>query len=208
LVTTHHTLHTPQGDLAYTATTGRIVLRQEVTTDQKYDGRKPKAEMSITYYTLDGGDVTRRPVAFTFNGGPGAASVFLHLGLLGPRLVDSGDVGDLTPPPYGLVDNPGSLLRDSDLVFIDPVSTGFSRAAEGEQATPFHGFTGDIESVGEVIRLWTSRNDRWMSPKFLIGESYGGTRGAALAEYLQNRFGMFLNGVMLIAPAFNLEALF
>lgn len=208
LVTTHHTLHTPQGDLAYTATTGRIVLRQEVVKDEKYDGRKPKAEVSVTYYTLDDASVTQRPVTFSFNGGPGAASVFLHLGLLGPRLVDSGDVGNLTPPPYGLVDNPASLLRVSDLVFIDPVSTGFSRAAEGEQAKPFHGFTGDIESVGEVIRLWTSRNDRWMSPKFLIGESYGGTRGAALSQYLQSRFGMYLNGVMLIAPALNMETLY
>lgn len=208
LVTTHHTLHTPDGDLTYTATTGRVVLRQEVVTDERYDGRRPKAEMSVTYYTLDGADVTTRPVTFAFNGGPGSSSVWLHLGVLGPRRVDSGDVGALTAPPYGLVDNHETLLRASDLVFIDPVSTGWSRATEGEQAAPFHGFTGDIESVGEVIRLWTSRNDRWMSPKFLIGESYGGTRGAALAEYLQNRFGMFLNGVMLIAPAFNLEALF
>ncbi|MEU4360791.1 peptidase S10 [Promicromonospora sp. NPDC023987] len=216
LVTTSHTLHTPQGDLSYTATTGRIVLRQEVLTEDKYDGRKAKAEVSITYYTLDSApgteqgdtDVTRRPVTFAFNGGPGSSSVWLHLGLLGPRRVDSGDVGSLTPPPYGLVDNPETLLHVSDLVFIDPVSTGFSRATEGEQAKPFHGFTGDLESVGEIIRLWTSRNDRWMSPKFLIGESYGGTRGAALAEYLQQRFGMFFNGVMLVAPALNLEALF
>ncbi|MFC4629459.1 S10 family peptidase [Promicromonospora alba] len=208
LVTTRHTLHTPQGDLDYSATTGRVVLRQEVHKDEKYDGRKPKAEVSITYYTLQDTDVTRRPVTFAFNGGPGSSSVWLHLGLLGPRRVDSGDVGDLTPPPYGLVDNLETLLHVSDLVFIDPVSTGYSRATEGEQAKPFHGFTGDLESVGEIIRLWTSRNDRWMSPKFLIGESYGGTRGAALAEYLQQRFGMFFNGVMLVAPALNLEALF
>jgi carboxypeptidase C (cathepsin A) len=204
LKTTHHTL----GDLSYSATTGRIVLREEVVEDDKYNGRKPKAEVSITYYTLNGADVTERPVTFAFNGGPGSSSVWLHLGLLGPRRVDSGDVGDLTAPPYGLLDNPETLLRVSDLVFIDPVSTGFSRAAEGEQAKPFHGFTGDLESVGEIIRLWTSRHDRWMSPKFLIGESYGGTRGAALAEYLQSRFGMFLNGIMLIAPALNLEALY
>ena len=115
--------------------------------------------------------------------------MWLHLGLLGPRRVDSGDVGALTPPPYGLLDNPETLLRVSDLVFIDPMSTGWSRAAEGEKAEPFHGFTGDLEQVGEVIRLWTSRHGRWMSPKFLAGESYGGTRAAALADYLQNRFG-------------------
>ncbi len=208
LVTTHHTVSTPDGELAYTATTGRIVLHQEVVTDEKYDGRKPKAEVSLTYYTLDGADVTQRPVTFAFNGGPGSSSVWLHLGLLGPRRVDSGDVGNLTLPPYGLLENPETLLRVSDLVFIDPMSTGFSRAAEGEKASPFHGFTGDLESVGEVIRLWTSRHGRWMSPKFLAGESYGGTRAAALAEYLQTRFGMFLNGVMLIAPALNLETLY
>ncbi|MBO0842305.1 MAG: peptidase S10 [Nocardioides sp.] len=208
LVTTHHTLHTPRGDLTYTATVGRIVLREEATDEDKYAGRKPRAEVSVTYYALDGADVTERPITFAFNGGPGSASVWLQLGLLGPRRVDSGDVGALAPPPYGLLDNHETLLHVSDLLFIDPVSTGYSRASEGEEAKKFHGFTGDIESVGEVIRLWATRHDRWMSPKFLIGESYGGTRGAALAEYLQSRFGMFLNGAMLIAPALNLEALY
>lgn len=208
LVTTHHALSTPDGDLVYTATTGRIVLHEEVVTDGTYDGRKATAQVSITAYTLDGADVTQRPVTFAFNGGPGSSSVWLHLGLLGPRRVDSGDVGGLTPPPYGLLDNPETLLRVSDIVFIDPMSTGWSRAAEGEKASPFHGFTGDLESVGEVIRLWTSRHGRWMSPKFLAGESYGGTRAAALADYLQNRFGMFLNGVVLVAPALNLELLY
>ncbi|GAB3220287.1 peptidase S10 [Glycomyces halotolerans] len=204
LKTTHHTL----GDLAYTATTGRIVLREEVTEDEKYNGRKPKAEVSVTYYTLDDADVTSRPVTFAFNGGPGSSSIWLHLGLLGPRRVDSGDAGNLTPPPYGLLDNEETLLRHSDLVFIDPVSTGYSRAAEGEKAKDYHGFTGDIESVGEIIRLWTTRNNRWLSPKFLIGESYGGTRGAGLAEHLQSRYGLYLNGVMFLAPAFNLETLY
>lgn len=204
LKTTHHTL----GDLSYAATTGRIVLHEEVTEDEKYNGRKPKAEVSITYYELDGADVTTRPITFAFNGGPGSSSIWLHLGLLGPRRVDSGDVGNLTPPPYGLLDNDETLLRHTDLVFIDPVSTGYSRAAEGEKAGPYHGFTGDMEAVGEIIRLLTTRHNRWLSPKFLIGESYGGTRGGALAEYLQTRFGMFLNGVMFLAPAFNMETLY
>ncbi|WP_026925652.1 S10 family peptidase [Glycomyces arizonensis] len=204
LKTTHHTL----GDLSYTATTGRIVLREEVTEDEKYNGRKAKAELSITYYTLDGAEAASRPVTFAFNGGPGSSSIWLHLGLLGPRRVDSGDVGDLTPPPYGLLDNEETLLRHTDLVFIDPVSTGYSRAAEGEKPKDYHGFTGDIESVGEIIRLWTTRQGRWLSPKFLIGESYGGTRGAGLADYLQSRHGMFLNGVMFLAPAFNMETLY
>ncbi|WP_026928600.1 S10 family peptidase [Glycomyces tenuis] len=204
LRTTHHTV----GDLSYSATTGRIVLREEVTEEEKYNGRKAKAELSITYYTLDDADAASRPVTFAFNGGPGSSSIWLHLGLLGPRRVDSGDVGDLTPPPYGLIDNEETLLRHTDLVFIDPVSTGYSRAAEGEKAKDYHGFTGDIESVGEIIRLWTTRHNRWLSPKFLIGESYGGTRGAGLTDYLQARYGMFLNGVMFLAPAFNMETLY
>ncbi|MEU6860409.1 peptidase S10 [Glycomyces sp. NPDC046736] len=204
LKTTHHTL----GDLAYTATTGRIVLHEEVTEDEKFNGRKAKAEVSITWYTLDDAEATERPVTFAFNGGPGSASIWLHMGLLGPRRVDSGDAGQLTPPPFGLLDNEETLLRDTDLVFIDPVSTGWSRAVEGEKAGEYHGFTKDIESISEIIRLWTTRNNRWLSPKFLIGESYGGTRGAGIAEYLQTRFGMALNGVMFIAPAFNMETLY
>jgi carboxypeptidase C (cathepsin A) len=196
LVTTSHTL--PSGQ-AYTATTGTMVLREEVITDGKFDGLRPKAEMFITAYTLDGAEPLSRPVTFAFNGGPGSSSVWLHLGVLGPRRVVMGDAGSLLPPPYGLADNEESLLSVSDLVFIDPVSTGFSRAAEGEKAEPYHGFTGDLESVGEVIRLWTTRNGRWMSPKFLAGESYGTVRAAGLADHLQSRYGMFLNGVMLIS---------
>jgi len=208
LVVTHHKLKTTDGELAYTATAGRVVLREEIVKDGKYDGRKARAEVSVTYYALDDADVTTRPVTFAFNGGPGSSSVWLHLGLLGPRRVDSGDVGDPTPPPFGLLDNLETALRVTDLLFIDPVSTGYSRAAEGEKAEPYHGFTGDLESVGEVIRLWTTRYDRWMSPKFLAGESYGGTRAAALAEYLQTRFGMYLNGVILVSPALNMDALY
>lgn len=203
LKTTHHQL----GKLKYTATTGRIVLAEEHFEDEKFNGRKPKAEVSITYYTLDGADPTERPVTFAFNGGPGSASIWLHLGVLGPRLADSGDVGNTTPPPFGLKDNHETLLRDSDLVFIDPMSTGYTRAVEGEKPDPYHGFKGDLESVAEVIRLWTTRNKRWLSPKYLIGESYGGTRAASVGEYLQSRFGMFLNGLMLIAPALDMGSI-
>jgi len=199
LVTSQHTLTIDGRELPYTATTGRIVLKQEVLTDGKFDGHQAKAEVFLTAYTLDGADATERPVTFAFNGGPGSSSIWLHLGLLGPRRVVSGDAGELTPPPYGLVDNAETLLRHSDLVFIDPVSTGYSRAVEGEKPGDYHGFTRDLESVGEVIRLWTSRNGRWMSPKFLAGESYGTTRAAGLASHLQERYGMYLNGVMLIS---------
>ena len=203
LVETTHQL----GELTYKAVTGRIVLREEVTEDDKFEGHKAKAEVSITSYVLEGGDPAQRPVTFAFNGGPGSSSLWLHIGLLGPKRVVMGDAGALTPPPYGLTDNHETLLRHSDLVFIDPVSTGFSRAAAGEKAKDYHGFTGDLESVAEIIRLWTTRNNRWLSPKYLAGESYGGTRAGALADHLQLRYGMWLNGVILIAPALDMGSI-
>lgn len=199
LVTTQHTITIDGEPLPYTVTTGRVVLRQEEHTDDKFGGAKPKAEVFMTAYTVDGADPRTRPVTFAFNGGPGSASVWLHLGLLGPRRVDMGDAGALKPPPYGLVDNNETLLKHSDLVFIDPVSTGYSRAVKGEKSKDFHGYGGDIESVGEVIRLWTSRQGRWMSPKYLCGESYGTLRAAGLSQHLQERYGLYLNGLMLVS---------
>jgi carboxypeptidase C (cathepsin A) len=126
---------------------------------------------------------------------------------MGPRRVVSGDVGSLQSPPYGLTDNLETLLRVTDLVFIDPVSTGFSRTVSGGKPKSYHGFTGDLESVGEVIRLWTTRNNRWLSPKFIAGESYGTVRAAALADHLQTRRGMFLNGVILISSVIDLGSI-
>lgn len=199
LVATRHSVTIGGQELHYTATTGRIVLREEVLTDGKSEGFQPKAEVFVTAYTLDDADAAERPVTFAFNGGPGSSSIWLHLGLLGPRRVVSGDAGSVAAPPYELVDNAESLLPYTDLVFIDPVSTGYSRAVEGEKPGDYHGFTRDLESVGEVIRLWTSRHGRWISPKFLAGESYGTTRAAGLADHLQSRYGMYLNGVMLIS---------
>jgi len=199
LVTTRHSIMIDGAELSYTVTAGRVVLRLEGHTDGKFDGPKAKAEVFLTAYTADADDPVARPVTFAFNGGPGSSSVWLHLGLLGPRRVSMGDVGALLPPPYALADNPQTLLRHSDLVFIDPVSTGFSRAVKGEKSKDFHGYGGDIESVGEVIRLWTTRNGRWMSPKYLCGESYGTTRAAGLARHLQERYGLYLNGMMLIS---------
>src|SRR5262249_61934930 len=154
-------------------------------------------------YTAADADGATRPVTFAFNGGPGSSSIWLHLGVLGPRRVLMGDAGNLLPPPYGLDDNAQTLLKHSDLVFIDPVSTGFSRAVKGEKSKEFHGFGGDIESVGEVIRLWTTRSGRWMSPKYLCGESYGTTRAAGLARHLQERYGVYLNGLILISCFLN-----
>jgi carboxypeptidase C (cathepsin A) len=209
VVSTQHALKIGRRTLSYTATTGRVVLREEVFEDGKFTGFKPKAEMSLTSYVLDQpeGEAVTRPVTFAFNGGPGSSSVWLHLGLLGPRRIVMGDVGDLKPPPYALADNAESLLAVSDLVFIDPVSTGYSRAVEGTKPEPFHGYEGDIESVGELIRLWTGRNKRWMSPKFVAGESYGTLRGAALAEHLQDRHGMYLNGLILISSVLDVGSI-
>ena len=207
LVASRHQLKVGRQTLDYTATTGRIVLRDEVYEDGKFTGFQAKAEISLTSYVVDTDDATTRPVTFAFNGGPGSASVALHLGLLGPRRVETGDAEAPARPPYALVDNPQSLLAVSDLVFIDPVSTGYSRAKEGTKPDEFLGYQGDIESVAELIRLWTSRHKRWMSPKFVAGESYGTLRGAALVEHLQSRHSMYLNGLILISSVLDLGSI-
>jgi carboxypeptidase C (cathepsin A) len=204
LVTTSHTLRTPGGERGYTATAGRIVLRHEKHTDGTFEGHQPRAEVFVTAYTLDGADPATRPVTVAFNGGPGSSSVWLHLGLLGPRRVVMGDAGALTGPPWGLVDNAETLLEHSDLLFIDPVSTGYSRAVRGGRPADFHGYSPDVESVGEVVRLWFTRHERWGSPKYLAAESYGTLRAAALAEHLQDRYGMYLNGLMLISSVLDM----
>jgi carboxypeptidase C (cathepsin A) len=204
LVERKHSLAIGRKKLAYTTSTGRIVLREEVIEDGKFAGFKAKATVFVTAYTLDGAPSRKRPVMFAFNGGPGSSSVWLHLGLLGPKRVLSGDVDDRVPPPYDVVDNLETLLVHADLVFIDPVATGFSRAVDGVKPGDYHGFTRDIESVGEVIRLWTSRNGRWLSPKFVTGESYGTLRAAGLAAYLQSRHGMYLNGIALLSSVLDI----
>lgn len=181
----------------YTATVGDIVLRDEKG--------KPRAKMTYVSYLREGvDDRIARPVTFAFNGGPGSASVWVHLGAFGPKkaLLDPQGM-PLGPPPGRLIDNPYSLLDATDLVFVDPVETGWSRPAPGVESTAFTGFTNDVESVGDFIRLWVSRNDRWASPKFIAGESYGTTRAAGLAQYLQDRHGMYLNGLCLISSVIN-----
>ncbi len=198
IVQTKHSLKVGGQEIKYTATAGTILLKLE-------DGT-PKASIFYVAYTKDDvSDASQRPITFSFNGGPGSASVWLHLGLLGPRRVQMGDAGTLLPPPYKLVDNDVSLLDISDLVFIDPVSTGYSRAVPGEAPKQFHGVTEDVESVADFIRLYATRNKRWSSPKFLAGESYGTTRAAGLSGYLQQRYGMYLNGIVLISAILNFE---
>lgn len=200
--------------IPYTARAGTIVLKEEAEGEEKKSqGEKPKASIFFAAYTRDpdeGVDEAAyrasRPVTFSFNGGPGSSSVWLHLGVLGPRRIPVTDEQDRPlPPPWRLIDNAQSLLDVTDLVFIDPVSTGYSRPVEGEKASEFHDFKKDIESVGEFIRLYTTRYRRWPSPKFLIGESYGTTRAAALSGHLQDRHGLYLNGIMLVSTILNFE---
>ncbi len=204
LVETHHSMKLDGRELSYTAVAGRVVLKEEVAKKRGFLGLRPKAEMFICAYTKDGEDPGSRPVTFAFNGGPGSSSVWLHLGLLGPRRVLMGDAGSLLPPPYRLGENQETLLKRSDLVFIDPVSTGYSRVVTGGEPGEYHGFQRDLESVGELIRLWTSRNQRWLSPKYLAGESYGTLRASALANHLQQRHGLYLNGIMLISSVIDM----
>lgn len=195
LVTTSHTVRVGSETIRFTARAGTIVLRDE-------EG-EPRASFFTVSYTKDGADPATRPVVFTFNGGPGSSSVWLHMGAFGPkRVVYKDDEGHAASPPYRMVDNDASLLDVADLVFIDPVTTGYSRAIPFSNAKKFHGFEADIESVGELIRLWTTRNARWSSPKYLSGESYGTTRAAGLAGWLHDQ-GYYLNGVILISSILN-----
>ena len=198
IVTSKHSLKIGGQEIKYAATAGTILLKLE-------DGT-PKASIFYVAYTKDDvSDAGQRPITFSFNGGPGSSSVWLHLGAFGPRRVQMGDAGALLPPPYKLVDNDASLLDITDLVFIDPVSTGYSRAVPGEPEKQFHGIDEDVKSVAEFIRLYATRNKRWASPKFLAGESYGTTRAAGLSGYLQQRFGMYLNGIVLVSSILNFE---
>jgi len=193
---TKHTIEIGGKELKYTATAGTMLLKKE-------DGTPTASMFYIAYIKDDVPDSARRPLTFSFNGGPGSSSVWLHLGALGPKRVMMNAEGSPLPPPYKFADNEYSILDLTDLVFIDPVSTGYSRAIPEKDAKDFHGIEGDTESVAEFIRLYTTRNSRWTSPKFLAGESYGTTRAANLAGYLQQRRGLALNGVMLISAVLN-----
>ena len=195
---TKHSITLNGENFEYTVTTGTIILKEENVEE----GEKQKASIFYIAYTKDA-DLANRPLTFSFNGGPGSSSVWLHLGLVGPKRVLMDDEGKPIGPPYRLIENDFSLFDKTDLVFIDPVSTGYSRTVPKEKPDQFHSVKRDIESVGEFIRVWTTRNKRWSSPKFLIGESYGTTRAAGLAGFLHKRHGMYLNGIMFISPILN-----
>jgi len=208
LTVTRHRAKIGRKTLAYTVTCGTIVMREEAEKEGKSEGEKVRSKVFFVAYTLDDvADRAERPVTFSFNGGPGSSSVWLHLGVLGPRRVELDAEGRAPAPPGRLVPNEHSLLDVSDLVFIDPVGTGYSRMVEGEKVKEYHDYKRDLESVGEFIRLYCSRYGRWASPKFLIGESYGTTRASGLAGHLLERYGMYLNGVMLVSCALDFQVL-
>src|SRR5215813_4033578 len=188
---TSHTLRIGGREIRYTATAGTLPIR--------LDNGRIAARMFFVAYTQDGQDAASRPISFLYNGGPGSPSMYLHLGSFGPRRVRMGDDGTQPAPPYRIVDNENSLLDTTDLVFIDAIDTGYSRVVAGTDATQFHSQSGDIRSFGEFIAAYLSKYDRWGSPKFLIGESYGTIRSAGLAQELQTRHGIELNGIALIS---------
>jgi len=200
VVETHHSITIDGETFSYTATAGRIVLKEDDDTK--------KASFFFTAYTLDGiDDPATRPIVFAFNGGPGSSSVWLHLGVLGPRIVEFDAKGNGTSTPGRLLDNDHTLLTHADLVFIDPVSTGFTRAIDKDEEKSYHHFEKDIEAVGDFVRRYLTTYERWASPKFLAGESYGTTRSAGLAGHLQSRYGLNLNGVILISSVLNFQTI-
>jgi carboxypeptidase C (cathepsin A) len=187
--------------IPYKVTTGKLQLKQD-------DGKARASIFHVSYERTDVKEAANRPVLFAFNGGPGSSAVWLHIGVLGPKIIKlPGDGTAPPPPPTRVVDNPMSILDVCDLVFVDPVSTGYSRAENDTKPGDFHGLQEDIESVGDFIRRWISEHDRWSSPKYILGESYGGIRAAGLSQHLQSRYGMQLNGVVLLSSLLDFATL-
>jgi len=198
--TTEHTITLDGQTVRYRATAGTITLRD--------DEGKPTASVFYIAYTKEGvRDPSSRPVTFAYNGGPGSASIWLHMGALGPRRVVTADTSHTPPPPYRLQDNPYSPLDRTDLVFIDPVGTGYSHPLGDAKGKDFWGVDQDVQSVGQFITRWVRRNDRWNSPRYLFGESYGTTRSAALVDYLQSHYDMDFNGVVLTSVVLNFQTI-
>jgi len=196
---TSHTIRLDGRDIKYTATAGTLPIR--------LDNGQVAARMFFVAYTKDGEDTKTRPVSFLYNGGPGAATVWLHMGSFAPRHVQMADEGFQPAPPYKLVDNENSLIDTTDLVFVDAIDTGFSRVVSGANNAQFHGVRGDLRAFGEFINNYLKTYSRWPSPKYLIGESYGTIRSAGLAQELQNRHGIELNGIVLVSSLLTYETL-
>jgi carboxypeptidase C (cathepsin A) len=200
-VETRHTINLAGHSLDYRAVAETIGL-----TDRKGEAI---ASVYTVSYLADPPAGQQRPVAFVFNGGPGAASVFLHLGALGPRILDTPASGAVPGPPVRLIDNQSTWLLFTDLVFVDPVGTGFSRGRGKEENPdkPFWNVRSDLDSLGAVVRRWLTRHERWSAPVFLVGESYGGLRAAALAHSLERDVGISVSGLVLISPALDIAVL-
>jgi carboxypeptidase C (cathepsin A) len=198
---TQHSLFVGGTTVNYTATAGTLIVRNE--KDQPY-----ASVGYIAYIKRDGGDLAKRPITFSYNGGPGSSSVWLHMGVLGPKRIVTSDAAATPPPPYTVVDNAYSILDKTDLVMIDPVGTGISKAVGEAKDKEFWGVDPDIESVSRFIKQYVTENDRWNSPKYLLGESYGTTRSAGVVDYLQTNASMAFNGVILVSVALDLEAIF
>jgi carboxypeptidase C (cathepsin A) len=198
VVVTKHQLKLGNTVINYTATAGFMLMKDE--------NDSLKAKVFYVAYTKDGEDTSKRPVLFAYNGGPGSSSVWLHMGAIGPKRVVLSDKGEMLQPPFSYVDNEYTWLDKTDIVFIDPMLTGFTRPAHGVDKDDFTGYENDTRFVGDFIRLYTSKNGRWSSPKFIGGESYGTTRSAGVANYLQQRYGMYLNGVILISAILDFGA--
>lgn len=194
---THHQITANRAQLAYTAKAGMLPIRNKAGVVE--------GNIFYVYYKRDGGNAATRPISFIFNGGPGSSTVWLHMGAFGPRIVRLNDDGTNTAPPYTLKDNEYTLLDQTDLVFLDPVGTGYSRPTKPEFGANFWGLDEDVRSVGEFIRLFLTTEQRWASPKFIGGESYGTTRAAHLSGWLADN-GIALNGLMLISAVLNFQA--
>ncbi len=200
LSVTQHQVMIDGEAINYTATAGYMPLQSEQGEDQAY--------VFFIAYTKNGvADPASRPVCYTFNGGPGSSSVWLHMGGLGPKRIQMDEDGNTLPPPYEVVDNEFSWLDETDLVYIDPMMTGFTRPADSVDKRDFLGYNEDLQLVGDFIRLYTTRFERWASPKYLAGESYGTTRAAGLSGYLQNRHGLYLNGIILISAVLDFSTI-
>ncbi len=197
-IVTHHEVTVNGRALRYTATAGRMPIKNAEGVTE--------ALMFYVAYTADGSDASKRPLTFSYNGGPGSASLWLHIGALGPRTVVMQPEGWMPQPPFRLHDNPYTPLDKTDIVMIDAIGTGWSRPADDKAARKYENPEGDIEAFGEFIRMYITRNERWGSPLYLFGESYGTTRSAGLSGYLAGR-GIVFNGIGLLSMALNFQTL-
>src|SRR5581483_8315545 len=196
---TSHTVRLDGREIKYTATAGTLPIR--------LDNGQVVARMFFVAYSKDGEDVKTRPLSFLYNGGPGAATIWLHMGSFAPKHVRMAEDGFQPAPPYQLVDNENSLIDVTDMVFVDAISTGYSRMTPGNNSAQFHGQSGDLRAFGEFINEYLTHFSRWPSPKYLIGESYGTIRSAGLAEEIQQRHGVELNGIAFISSLLTYQTL-